>query len=223
LIIHHKTGTNKSYAFTKDYIPSEILGADLPWRTEAERLAWYMRRRIGAVGMLWNRASDAWLGLSLSTADRMAAFDKLLYDGKIIGITVEGMKDTFYCLSEDLPLIEYVMQNPELKPRCELIAPLDSLIWDRKIVKALFGFGYTWEIYTPAEKRRYGAYVLPILYGDKFIGRIEPVCDRKMKTLVVKNIWYEDGVKQTMKLQSMIKACLRRFADFNECVDLQWI
>jgi uncharacterized protein YcaQ len=62
-------------------------------------------------------------------------------------------------------------------------APLDSLIWDRKLIKALFGFNYTWEIYTPAEKRKYGAYILPILWGERFIGRIEAVNDRKPKSL----------------------------------------
>ena len=59
LIIHHKTGTNKSYALMEDYIPEDILNAGLPFDTEEERLAWHIKRRIGAVGLLWNRASDA--------------------------------------------------------------------------------------------------------------------------------------------------------------------
>jgi uncharacterized protein YcaQ len=110
-----------------------------------------------------------------------------------------------------------VQQNQKYKPRCEFIAPLDSFIWDRKLIKALFGFEYTWEIYTPAVKRKYGSYVLPILYGESLIGRIETVCERKTKTLVVKNIWYEDGVKQTKAIKSAIDACLKRFAAFNDC------
>ena len=221
LIIHHKTGTNKSYAFTKDYIPAEILSAGLPFHTEEERLAWHVGRRIGAVGMLWNRPSDAWLGLSLKTDKRTAAFDKSLCDGMIFGIIVEGLKDTLYCRAGDIPLIETIMKNQEQKPRCELIAPLDSLIWDRKLIKALFGFEYTWEIYTPAEKRKYGSYVLPILLGTEFVGRIETVCERKTKTLVIKNIWYEAGVKETKKMNAAINDCIKRFAKFNGCVSIQ--
>jgi len=221
LIIHHKMGTNKSYAFAKDYIPVEILNAGPPWGTEEERLAWHVRRRIGAVGLLWNRPSDAWLGLSLKTGDRSAAFDKLLMDGLIFEVTVHGFANSLYCRAEDMPLIDAVMQNPEPNPRCELIAPLDSLMWDRKLIKALFGFEYIWEIYTPAAKRKYGSYVLPLLYGEQFIGRVEAVCERKTKTLVIRNIWYERGVKPPKKLQSAINECFTRFAVFNGCTSFR--
>ena len=113
--------------------------------------------------------------------------------------------------------IKSVLQNNELIPRCEFIAPLDCFIWDRKLIKTLFNFEYTWEIYTPPEKRKYGVYVLPLLYGDRFIGRAEAVCERKTGTLILKNIWYEADVKKTKKLETEVKACLKRFAEFNEC------
>ena len=109
------------------------------------------------------------------------------------------------------------MQGKKYKPRCELIAPLDCVMWDRKLIKVLFGFDYTWEIYTPANKRKYGYYVLPMIYGDQFVGRIEAVNDRKTKTLNVKNIWYEDGVRHTKALVSAVDDCIKRFAKFNEC------
>ena len=223
LIIHHKNGTNKSYAFMNDHIPAEILHAALPYTTEEERLAWHIKRRIGAVGMLWNKAGDAFLGLSLKSAERTAAFSKLLNDGMIFEIAVDGLKDLLYCCSEDLPLIDEVLRNAEQKPRCELIAPLDSFIWDRKLIKALFGFEYTWEIYTPAVKRKYGGYVLPVLYGEQFAARVELVCERKTGTMKIKNIWFEDCVKQTKKLHGVIDACLKRFAGFNECESMQYM
>jgi uncharacterized protein YcaQ len=221
LIIHHKTGTNKSYAFMKDYIPAEILNASPPFNSDEERLAWHIKRRIGAIGMLWNRASDAWLGLSIKTPERNAAFKKLLDSGTVFGVTVEDLKDTLYICENDRTVLETVLSGEEFLPRCELIAPLDNLIWDRKLIKTLFGFEYTWEIYTPPAKRKYGAYVLPILYGERFIGRVEAVCERKTKTLFVKNIWYEDDVKQTKKLQAAVDSCLKRFAKFNGCVSVQ--
>ena len=81
----------------------------------------------------------------------------------------------------------------------------------------LFGFEYTWEIYTPAAKRKFGYYTLPVLYGDQFIGRIEAVAESKTGILHVKNFWYEDGIRQTKKLAQAIDVSIRRFARFNQC------
>jgi len=221
LIIHHKTGTNKSYAFIKDHIPAEILSAAPPFETADQRLIWQIKRRIGSVGMLWNRASDAWLGLRLKAAERTAAFQKMLADGTILELAVDDLKEPFYIQADDRAILETVLREERFLPRAELIAPLDNLIWDRKLIKALFGFEYTWEIYTPVAKRKYGAYVLPLLYGEQFIGRVEAVCERQTQTLIVKNIWYEDGVKQTKKLLAAVTKCLKRFAKFNGCDIIQ--
>ncbi|MNP54312.1 hypothetical protein D3C76_1488570 [compost metagenome] len=90
-------------------------------------------------------------------------------------------------------------------------------MWDRKLINELFGFDYTWEIYTPAIKRKFGYYVLPLLYGESFIGRAEIIVERKTGTLVVKNIWYENGVKQTTQLRTALNRCLQKFALFNGC------
>ena len=58
------------------------------------------------------------------------------------------------------------------------LAPLDPLVWDRDLLRELFGFDYVWEVYVPEHKRRWGYYVLPILFGDRLVGRIEPRIDR---------------------------------------------
>ena len=221
LIVHHKSGVNKSYAFMKDYIAGEILNAPPPFNSDNERLAWHIKRRIGAVGMLWNRASDAWLGLSIKTPERNAAFEKLLGEDMIFEVMVEDMKSPLYIRGEDKEIMDAALSGEDLPPRCEFIAPLDSIIWDRKLIRALFGFEYSWEIYTPAAKRKYGAYVMPILYGERFAGRVEAVCDRKNKTLFVKNIWYEDSTKQTGKLHAAVENCLKRFAKFNGCINVR--
>lgn len=109
------------------------------------------------------------------------------------------------------------MENPEPKARCELIAPLDNLLWDRKHIKALFDFDYKWEVYTPKPQRKYGYYVLPLLYGDRFIGRAEAIRNSSKGALEVKNIWYEDGFIPDDKARKDIEKCFERFADFNEC------
>jgi len=222
LIIHHKKGTRKYYDLAENHIPYEILSAPDPLPNEIEHQKWRVLRRIGAVGLLWNRPSDAWLYIqNLNSARRNEIFCVLLDEGKITPVTVEGITHKFYIRTEDMQLIEEVKKAPSQKPRCELIAPLDCFIWDRKVINALFHFHYSWEIYTPPDKRKYGPYVLPIIYGEGFAGRIEAICDRKNKTLIVKNIWFEDGINQTKKLQTAIDRCIKRFAKFNNCDIIQ--
>jgi Uncharacterized protein conserved in bacteria len=222
LVVHHKKGTRKYYDLANRYISTELLEAAEPLPDEFEHQKWRVLRRIGAVGFLWNRPSDAWLNIwGLKSSARSMIFDCLLEEGKIFEISVEGIRDAFFCRCEDMPLIKSVQQGLAHKFRCELIAPLDNFIWDRKLIKALFGFDYTWEIYVPADKRKYGYYVLPLLYGESFIGRAEAIAERKSRTLIVKNIWYEDGVKQTKKLRATLSGCFKRFAGFNGCGNVQ--
>ena len=175
-----------------------------------------VRRRIGAVGILWNRRSDAWLGIRMEPEQRERAFADLEETGQILPVEAEGIRFPLYMQSEDLPLLEAVIQNQiDCKPRLEFLAPLDPMLWDRKLIEAIWNYRYSWEIYTPAVKRKYGYYVLPIVYGQKLIGRIEAVADRKNGILEIRNIWYESGARQTKKLGRMLDAGIRRLAGFN--------
>ena len=163
--------------------------------------------------MLWNRRSDAWLGIGMSTGQRNAAIDALEAEGAVVRAEVEGIRSPMFFLAEDMPMMEAVREGVlDTKPRLEFLAPLDPMLWDRKLVEALWDYHYKWEIYTPVNQRKYGCYVLPILYGDRFVGRIESAADRKAATLVVRNIWYEDGVRQTKKLARAIEGACRRLA-----------
>jgi hypothetical protein len=66
-------------------------------------------------------------------------------------------------------------------------------MWDRRLVRGVFGFEYLWEVYVPAAKRRWGYYVLPVLFGDRLVGRIEPRYERATRTLRIAGVWFEDG------------------------------
>ena len=133
-------------------------------------------------------------------------------------VMVEGIKTPFYYLSKDDPLMQQVINgNADLKPRMSFIAPLDPLMWDKSLIRALWDYEYAWEIYTPAVKRKYGYYTLPILFGDRFVGRIETVADRKEHVLRVKGLWWEPDVRQTKKLETALERTLRSFSRFNEC------
>ena len=77
------------------------------------------------------------------------------------------------------------------------LAALDPLVWDRAQLRTLWNFDYLWEVYVPEAKRRWGYYVLPMLFGDRFVGRIEPRIDRKTKTLTIIGVWFEDWFSPT--------------------------
>jgi uncharacterized protein YcaQ len=79
--------------------------------------------------------------------------------------------------------------------RVTFLSPFDRLIYDRDRSEALFGFRYRLEMFVPKAKREYGYYVLPILRGDRLIGRIEPVFDRKSGVLEIRDVWWEPGVR----------------------------
>ncbi len=216
LVIHHKKGTRKVYDLASRHIPEAILGAPDPLPDESEHQKWRVLRRIGAVGLLWNRASDAWLAiLGLSAAKRNAIFEQLEREGKILPARVEGIRDTLYLRAEALPVLEEAMSERAFTIRCEVLAPLDCMLWDRRLIRALFGFDYTWEIYTPAAKRRYGYYVLPLVYGERFAGRVEAVAGKE--ALCVKNVWLEDGVRRTKALEQALGRCMERLAKMNGC------
>jgi len=217
LIVHHKKGTRRYYDLTERYISPQLLNAPDPVPDKFEHIKWRIHRRIGAVGMLWNRASDAWLNIwGLTTENRNEAFKSLITENKITELSVEGINGSMYIQSDDIPLIDEVKNNPSYKPRCEFIAPLDPLMWDRKLIKALFNYHYSWEIYTPPQNRKYGAYVLPILCNTTFTGRIEPIRNKDKNTLTVKNIWHEENTKQTKKLESATNKTITKLAKFNK-------
>lgn len=221
LAVHHKIGSIKYYDLIENCIPRTILSAPEPYPAEHDHQTWRVLRRIGSVGLLWNRASDAWLNIGgLKSAERSAAFTRLLREQKIEAVHVEGIKEELYMRVEDIPLARQCVDQNSWKKRCEFIAPLDNLMWDRKLIQALFGFDYKWEIYTPAEKRRFGHYVLPVIYGDRFIARIEASADTKTHTLRVKNIWFEPDVKRTTRMDEAIDSAIRRFSLFNQCKDI---
>ena len=101
--------------------------------------------------------------------------------------------------------------DSKLKKRVEFLAPLDNLIWDRELIKELFDFNYKWEIYTPVKDRKFGYYVLPVLYGEDFAGRIEIVRNKKNDSYIIKNIWFEkEGLSQ---LKPLIKNKLDEFSE----------
>ena len=218
LVIHHKKGSRKYYDLAERHLPAELLNAEDPCGEEEEFRDWRVLRRIGAVGLLWDKNSTAFLGIDLSAEKRKEALARLTDAGRVRSAAVEGMKPLFYYRAEDDGLMRAVVEErADRKPRMSFLAPLDPFLWDKALIRSLWDFQYSWEIYTPADKRKYGYYTLPILYGERFAGRIEAVPDRKTGVLWVRGLWWEPGIRQTKKLTGALERTLKSFAEFNDC------
>jgi uncharacterized protein YcaQ len=114
------------------------------------------------------------------------AIDDMVRDGIAVPIEIPGLKGEFLAHAG-------VMATP-FRGRTVLLSPFDQLIHDRRRAERLFGFRYKLEIYIPPAKREFGYFVLPILSGDRLIGRVDPAFDRKGGALHVNGVWADDPV-----------------------------
>jgi len=226
LVIHHKVHTRKVYDLAERMIPAELLNAPDPNPNDEQYHEWYVLRRLGSVGLLWNRSNQVWL-MSVGTAQRKKVMERLHVEGKILDVRVEGIEHPFYLRTQDLPVLEAVLaaRSPYISdpaPQAAFIAPLDNLVWERSVLETLFGFDYRWEVYVPPSRRRYGYYVLPVLYGERFVARVEPARQKKSDLLTIKGWWWEPGIKADEAMLNAISACFERFCAFLNVQTLQW-
>jgi uncharacterized protein YcaQ len=214
LVIHHKVNTRKFYDLAGRNIPDEILNAPDPHRTHEEYQDWHVHRRLRSLGLAWSR-SGIWPWIHrTNTKERVVTLDRLMDRGEIARIKIEEIRYPFYISSKDLSTLEETRERDEIPQQAAIIAPLDNLMWDRELIKDLFGFHYRWEVYKPVKEREYGYYVLPVICGDRFIARFEPGRDSKSGALVIKNWWWEKDVKVTQEIQNALKDCFQEFLHY---------
>src|SRR3954452_2967991 len=115
---------------------------------------------------------------------------ELVETGELVPFDVEGVRGKRFVVRDDVELLNAPLEPP---PSVAFISPYDPLVWDRRVLGTLFGFEYVWELFVPAAKRRWGWYVLPILFGDRLVGRIEPRIDTVEGAVQVLAVWWEDG------------------------------
>ncbi|UCB43678.1 MAG: YcaQ family DNA glycosylase [Dehalococcoidales bacterium] len=221
LVIHSKVHTRKVYDLASRHVPEELLSAHDPHKTEEEYHDWHVLRRIGSVGLLWNRGGMAWSGIYgvgtiywAGSKERAAALKRLCAQGKAVEVHVENIKTPLHMRNQDTIELDTVMEPNDRLPHAAIIAPLDNLLWERDLIGQLFGFDYTWEVYKPVAERRYGYYVLPVLYGDRFVARFEPGRDKGNGALIIKNWWWEPDITQSEKMRNSLQDCFKRFMDY---------
>ena len=116
--------------------------------------------------------------------------------GTLIPVAVRdgsaGWPGNWFIHAQDLPLLDRI-EAGDWQPRTTLLSPFDNLICDRQRTRLMFDFDFSIEIYVPADRRKYGYYALPILHGDRFIGRIDAAVVRKLNDFILRSIHSEDG------------------------------
>lgn len=138
--------------------------------------------------------------------------EELIDDRLVFEIEVEGLKHPLYITAENYEILFNCCEKNKTLSPLRFIAPLDNFIWDRQFIKEIFNFEYVWEVYKPVEKRKYGYYVIPIIYKDKFIGRFEPSRDKKRNSkLKIENLWFESDEFNTSEIHEKIYEEVDRF------------
>ena len=198
-----RDGNRRYYDLVERLFPADLLEMRVPERDQRRHK---LLSRYRAHGLLGNSGSgELWLGVG-PAALRAELRTELLDRGELVPFTVEGLKGQRFLVADELPHLAQAereltdesdgtvaLRPGDAAPGCSFLAPLDPLLWDREALHPLYGFDYRWEVYTPAAKRRWGYYVLPILFGDRLVGRIEPRIDRADKAVRILGLSWEAG------------------------------
>ncbi|MEM7131467.1 MAG: crosslink repair DNA glycosylase YcaQ family protein [Chloroflexota bacterium] len=146
---------------------------------------------------------------------------QLVTEGLVEPVQVKGWEGEWFIHTEMLPLLQRI-EAGDWRPRTVLLSPFDNLIRDRDRTELMWDFMYRIEIYVPQAKRQYGYYVLPILRGDRLIGRIDPKMDRKKGQLVVNQIYLESKVKESKALATELRRSIQSLGRFLEATTIEY-
>jgi uncharacterized protein YcaQ len=214
-----RDGNRRLYDLAERLFPTELLDRREP---EHDQRRHRLLSRYRAHGLLGRAGSaELWLGTAGRNgrgrghgATRPELLAELLERGELTPVAVDGIRGERFVVTSELPLLaaadreiaeegaddcwtgtgSWRIGRPDGQPPgVAFLAPLDPYVWDRDFLARLHGFDYVWEVYVPERKRRWGYYVLPILYGDRIVGRVEPRIDRKAGVLRVLGLWWETG------------------------------
>ena len=120
------------------------------------------------------------------------------------------------------PLLEKAERGALSATHTTVLSPFDPVVWDRRRAEQLFDFSYRLECYTPAEKRRYGYFVLPLLHCGRLIGRMDAKMHRNAGCLEVIALWLEPDVRVTATLEKCLREAIVQFGTWQgaECVKM---
>ena len=226
VMIHHRDGFERIYDLTERVAPAEYNDA----ASEEESEDFFARKTVSFQGLMrekrWRVSFEYYTQRKLDTNEENERLATLYEKGLITPVQIEGSKERWIVLNEDLSQLK-TLESGEIpavwtplgsstQDEVTFVAPLE-IVSARGRAKEVFDFEYIWEVYKPVEQRRWGYYVLPILYGDKLVARLDPKLDRKTMTLHINGFWLEEDapVKETAFADALGKG-LARFSSFVE-------
>jgi hypothetical protein len=222
-----REGSRRYYDLVERLVPAEVVAQKVP---KLEQMRFKMLSRYRAHGLLGTSpGGDIYSGLGPAKPDprlpkypgRNALREELVENGELVPVEVEGVRGRRLVLRDEVACLE---APPELPPSVAFLPPFDPLVWDRPLLSSLFGFDYVWDLFHPPEKRRFGWYVLPILFRDRFVGRIEPRIERDEGSVRILGLWWEDGFapRRAEGFVDAMRDALRAYLRFAGATRLEW-
>jgi len=221
LMITERQNFQKIYDLTERVLPDHI---DTTMPNDDELGRFFVIRALSALGIAGQTDIQRYMqpgtardsGLQIAGKNIIEKALRDLLDAKeVISVILEKNENTVYYALSDA--FQNIIHQKETTDGVFLLSPFDNLIIQRQRTKRIFGFDYALECYVPVEKRKYGYFVLPILWGDRFVGRLDPKSDRKTKTLVVRSLVFEPSFKSFDTLLPLLAQRFVDFARFNGC------
>ena len=222
-----RDGNRRYYDVLERLLPADVLARDVPLREQMRHKLLSRYRAHGLLGIAG--AGDVFGGIGPAKPDprlpgyagRNALREELVELGELVPVEVEGVRSKRFVLREEVALLE---APPDPPPSVAFLPPFDALVWDRALLSSLFEFDYVWELFLPPEKRRWGWYVLPIIFRDRLVGRIEPRVDRAEARVQVLDVWWENGFtpRRTEGFVDAMRDALRAYLDFASASRLEW-
>jgi uncharacterized protein len=221
-----RDGNRRYYDLLERLLPPDVLALEIPL---TDQLRHKLLSRYRAHGLLGVGGADIFGGLGYAKADprfpgspgRTALRAQLVEDGELVPVDVEGVRGKRFVLRDEVGLLDAPTEPP---PSVAFLSPFDPVVWDRELLGSLFGFDYVWELFIPPAKRRWGWYVLPILFGDRLVGRIEPRIERGDGLVRVLNVWWEDNfdLRRVDRFVEAMRDALRAYLVFAGASRLEW-
>jgi uncharacterized protein len=180
-----------------------------------------MLSRYRAHGLLGAGGAGGTFARIANPPERNTARKELIADGDLVPVEVEGVRGKRFVVKDETELLQV---PPEPSTSVAFIAPFDSLLWDTALLASLFDFDYVWEGFFQPAKRCWGYYVLPIVFGNRFVGRIEPRIDRDGDRVEVLGLWWEQGFapRRTEGFVEAMRVALQAYLRFGDVSNLDW-